>query len=58
MRPVGIAEIAGRLDVKRQTVDQWRHRGLLPEPEWTVSGNPAWKWQTIERWARDTGRLM
>jgi len=32
-------------------------RGLLPKPEGTVGGDPAWHWSTIENWARDTGRL-
>lgn len=56
MEPVGVAEIADRLDVRQQTVSMWKYRGLLPEPRWTVSGMPAWDWKDIERWARDTGR--
>ena len=56
MTPVGIPEIAQRLGVQRATVDQWRFRGLLPEPEWTVGGGPAWDWPTIEAWAKQTGR--
>jgi len=39
--PVGAAEIAARLGVRRQTVHTWRHRKLMPEPRWTVSGQPA-----------------
>jgi hypothetical protein len=54
---VGIKEIAERLNVRQQTAAQWRHRGILPEPEGTVSGAPAWRWVTIERWARATGRV-
>jgi hypothetical protein len=54
---VGLAEMAERLGVKAQTARMWRHRNLLPEPEWTVSGQPAWNWSTIEEWARSTGRL-
>lgn len=55
--PVGATEIAQRLGVKRETVNQWQYRGLLPPARWTVSGGPAWDWPDIERWARDTGRL-
>lgn len=55
--PVGLAEMAERLGVKPQTARMWRHRNLLPEPDWTVSGQPAWSWSTIEAWARATGRL-
>lgn len=55
--PVGVAEIADRLGVRRQTVAVWKVRGLLPEPEATVSGGPCWQWATIEEWAREEGRL-
>ncbi len=54
---VGLADIAERLAVDRNLLDQWKFRGLLPEPEWTVGGRPAWNWRTIEKWARETGRL-
>lgn len=54
---VGLKEIAERLGVKQQTAAAWRHRGLLPAPEGTVSGAPAWQWQTIEEWAVSTGRV-
>ena len=55
--PVGLSEIADRLGVARQTAKQWRLRGVLPEPKWTVSGSPAWDWVDVQRWARKTGRL-
>lgn len=54
---VGAAEIAERLGMARSTINVWRHRGLLPEPCWTVHQDPAWCWHDIERWARETGRL-
>lgn len=57
IEPVGLAEIAERLGVKRATVDQWQARKLLPEPKWTVGGRPAWNWRDIEVWARATGRI-
>jgi hypothetical protein len=55
--PVGLAEIAERLGVKRQTAGAWRTRRLLPPPRWTVSGQPTWNWPDIEQWARSTARL-
>ena len=55
--PVGIAEIAERLGVKRQTAALWNYRGLLPEPPWVISGQPAWNWPDIKTWAKETGRL-
>lgn len=56
--PVGIPEIAEKLGVKRATVDQWIQRGLLPPPDWTVGGRPAWNWPTVRGWAVETGRLQ
>jgi len=56
-QPVGEREIAPLLGVQPNTVHQWRKRGLLPEPRWTVSGMPAWDQAEIEAWARATGRL-
>lgn len=55
--PVGCVEVAARLGVKRQTVAQWRVRGVMPAPAWTVSGQPCWDWSTVEAWALRTGRL-
>ena len=55
--PVGAAEIATRLGVRPQTVHAWRQRKLLPEPRWTVSGQPAWDWLEVESWAKRSGRL-
>lgn len=54
--PVGIQEIAEKLSVVRATVDQWIHRGIFPERDWTVGGRPAWEWSTVRRWAEETGR--
>ena len=54
--PVGSDDIAQRLGVQRDTVKMWRHRGLMPEPKWWVSGRPCWNWPDIEKWAAVTGR--
>lgn len=54
---VGPQEIAEGLRVSRATVHAWRYRGLLPPPEWVISGVPIWRWSVIETWADDTGRL-
>ena len=55
--PVDIAEIAVRLGVTRQTVDMWRHRDLLPVPDYPQLKHPVWDWSTIRVWAEKTGRL-
>jgi hypothetical protein len=53
---VGLKEIAKRLSAPIATVQQWRRRAVLPEPEGWVSGQPAWRWATIVRWVEQTGR--
>lgn len=57
---VGTKEIAKRLGVNEATVRHWRsNRPELefPDPDWTVSGNPAWWWPTVKKWAKARGRL-
>lgn len=54
--PLGLAEIADSLGRARPTVDGWRLRRLLPEPDGQVGGRPAWWPETISEWAKATGR--
>lgn len=53
---VDIEAVARILGVKRETVRMWRHRRLLPDPEWYLNGGPIWRLSTIEAWAKETGR--
>jgi hypothetical protein len=53
---VSTLEISQRLGVEKNTVHQWRYRGLFPEPDWQLSIGPVWKWATVARWAAKTGR--
>lgn len=55
--PVGKAELVELLHCTRDTVDKWSTRGLLPDPDWTVGGRPAWNLATIAKWCRDTDRI-
>jgi hypothetical protein len=55
--PVAGTEIMALLGVTRSGWEGWRSRKLLPEADWPVGGRPAWRWGTIEAWARRTGRL-
>lgn len=54
--PLGLAEIAALLGRARVTVDGWRSQGILPPPDGTVGGRPAWWPETITEWAKETGR--
>lgn len=47
---VGLAELAGLLDVDRALVRQWYHRGRLPEPDAVLAATPVWRVATIQRW--------
>lgn len=54
---LGPWELADLLEVKRDTVYQWSHRQILPEPDLFISGNPLWFRSTVVDWAVRTGRL-
>lgn len=53
---VGLREIAERLGVRRDTVDHWRARRVLPEAGDVQGRRPRWRWQVIAEWAIATGR--
>lgn len=55
-RLLGIYEIAVMFGVHRDTVDKWRSRDILPEPDEDLHGGPVWWETTLIRWARRTGR--
>lgn len=51
-------EIAERLGVQRATAHKWLQRAILPDPDWpSVSGNKAWDWSNVLRWAGETGHV-
>jgi len=54
---VGEVEIAARLHIDEDAVSTWAAWGFLPPPEGRVAGFPAWRWITVQDWARRTGRL-
>ena len=57
---VDITDIAGRLEVSKNTVYQWGRRREstgFPLPTYRKAGFPLWIWGTIEAWARETGRI-
>lgn len=54
---MGLTELADRLGVKPTTPHQWKRRGLMPPPDYTISGILAWDWRTILRWAGLNGKI-
>ncbi len=55
-RLLGISEVADMFGVRRDTVDKWRTRDVLPEPDADLHAGPVWWETTLIRWARRTGR--
>ncbi len=48
----GVAEFAAAAGVKPDTITRYRHRGLLPEPDWTTARQDLWSRDTVWQWIR------
>jgi predicted DNA-binding transcriptional regulator AlpA len=60
VRPTDLLDIqavADLLGVQRETVEQTRWRGKMPDPDLYVGRSPAWRRRTIDQWIKETGRL-
>lgn len=55
---MGPDEVADLLQVQRNTIAVWRHRGLMPAPAVVLSSLPIWRRGDILEWAERTGRLV
>jgi predicted DNA-binding transcriptional regulator AlpA len=54
---VGVAEIASMFGITRQGVDKLiRTRADFPGPDATITAGRIWRRETIEKWAKATGR--
>lgn len=53
---VGPDEVADMLSVQRNTIAQWRKRGVLLDPFLTISSMPIWRREDVIEWAKRTGR--
>jgi predicted DNA-binding transcriptional regulator AlpA len=51
------ADIAERLRVSRARVSVLATRTDFPRPIGRLGRSAVWRWTSVERWARDTGRL-
>lgn len=52
LRLMGISEIAELLNVRPDTVSQWRNRGKLPPPDAVLKMGAVWRAETIEEWRK------
>ena len=51
------ADIAERLGISRARVSVLASRSDFPRPVGRLGRSDVWRWASVERWARDTGRL-
>lgn len=52
------ADIAERLRISRARVSVLVSRPGFPKPVGRLGRSDVWRWTSIERWARKTGRLQ
>jgi predicted DNA-binding transcriptional regulator AlpA len=50
-------DVAKRLGMSPQRVNVLATRPGFPKPLGKLGRSSVWRWSTVERWARDTGRL-
>lgn len=50
-------DIAERLGISPQRVNVLASRPGFPKPLGKLGRSSVWRWSSIERWARETGRL-
>jgi predicted DNA-binding transcriptional regulator AlpA len=51
------ADIARRLGISKQRVGVLAAGTGFPDPIGTLGRSHVWRWSSVERWARETGRL-
>jgi predicted DNA-binding transcriptional regulator AlpA len=51
------ADIAERLGISRARVSVLATRADFPRPVGRLGRSDVWYWTSVERWARETGRL-
>lgn len=51
------ADIAERLGISRARVSVLVSRSGFPRPVGRLGRSDVWRWTSVERWARETGRL-
>ena len=51
------ADIAARLGISRARVSVLSDRSDFPRPVGDLGRSAVWRWTSIERWARKSGRL-
>jgi prophage regulatory protein len=54
---VAAADIADRLGISRARVSVLASRSDFPRPIGRLGRSDVWRWPSVERWARETGRL-
>lgn len=50
---VGLTELSRMSGVSRETLSTYMSNGVLPPPEIEITGRPAWRLKTVQRWAHE-----
>ena len=48
-----VADIADVAEVSKATVDSYRYRGYLPEPQLVKGRTPLWSWPVVHHWLQN-----
>jgi hypothetical protein len=56
VRLYGLAELAEETGYPIALLRQWRHRGKLPAPTFTLKAGQFWQGREIEEWLSRTNR--
>jgi predicted DNA-binding transcriptional regulator AlpA len=51
------ADIADRLRISRARISVLAKASGFPKPVGRLGRSDVWRWSSVERWARETGRL-
>jgi predicted DNA-binding transcriptional regulator AlpA len=51
------ADIADRLGISRQRINVLASGPGFPKPLGKLGRSAVWRWSSVERWARESGRL-
>lgn len=55
---IGLQDMVEMFDMTEGSVQQWRIRGVLPEPLRVIGRTPVWLYSDIVAWAKETGRTI
>lgn len=52
-----LKDLADKTGIAYNTLRQWKNRGHLPKPTYTIGQSPAWTGKPIEEWLESNPQL-